>query len=115
MIKLVILIEPPDDMEQLMATWPQFLHLVEEMPGLQAEATSQVDHTLYGNPYVLMHELFFNTMPDATLAMSSPTGRAAGELLQKISQGKLALFFADHKEDSIENIQKHRDQSLQAD
>lgn len=113
MIKLVILIEAPDDVEQLMASWPLFLHLAEEMPGLQAEATSQVDHTLYGNPYVLMHELFFNSMAEATTAMSSPTGRAAGEMLQKISRGKLVLFFADHKEDSIENIRKHHKQPPQ--
>ena len=115
MIKLVILIEPPEDNEQFMTAWPNFLRLAEEMPGLQEEATSQVDHLLYGNnSYVMMHELFFNTMTDATLAMSSSIGQAAGEMLQNISGGKLVLFFADYKQDSIENIRKYKKQTDQA-
>lgn len=109
MVKLVILVEPIDRPEQFDEGWPQFLHYAEAMPGLQREATSRVDAMLFGNSsYVLMHELFFNSLEDARHAMSSPAGRAAGKQLQQITAGKLVLFFADYKEDSIENLRQYR-------
>jgi hypothetical protein len=40
--------------------------------------------------------------------MSSSSGVAAGRLLQKITGGKLILFFADYKEDDIENLRKNK-------
>jgi uncharacterized protein (TIGR02118 family) len=109
MVKLVILIEPGDDNRRFEEGWPQFLHNAEEMPGLQREATSHVDTMLYGSAsYVLMHELFFNSLADAQQAMASPAGKAAGQTLQGITGGKLVLFFADHKEDDIANIRRFR-------
>lgn len=109
MVKLVILIEPVDDRAKFEAGWPQFLHSAEEMPGLQREATSQVDAMLYGNSsYILMHELFFESQETAQQAMSSASGQAAGRILQQISGGKLVLFFADYKEDNIENLRRYK-------
>jgi hypothetical protein len=40
--------------------------------------------------------------------MSSPEGQAAGELLQLMTAGRMTLLYADHKEDNLENIQRHR-------
>ena len=109
MHKLVILIEPLDDWSALEDRWPQFLHLVEEMPGLRLEATSRIDQFIYGRqPYVQMHELYFDTLSQAEKALASPEGQSAGRLLQQMTAGRMVLFFADHKEDDLENIRKHK-------
>jgi len=107
MHKLVILIEPPDDWAAFDDSWPQFLHYAEGMPGLRREASSRVDAFLYGErTYALMHELFFESLEEAQQAMASPEGRQAGRVLQAMSRGRMALFFADHKEDDMENIKR---------
>lgn len=109
MYKLVILVESLDDWDRFEERWPDFLHLVESLPGLRREATSRVDVFLYGSkPFVHMHELFFDSRAEAEKALSSPAGQAAGALLQQMSGGAMTLFFADHREDDLENIQKHR-------
>lgn len=115
MHKLVILIEPPDDWAAFNDTWPQFLHYAESMPGLRREATSHVDAFLYGDRYyALMHELFFDTLEQAQQAMASEEGRQAGRVLQALSLGHMVLFFADHKEDDLENIRKLKVPALPA-
>lgn len=109
MHKLVILIESPPADQALEEGWPQFLHLVERLPGLRRESSSNVEVFLYGKtPYTLMHELYFDTLDEARRALASPEGQAAGRLLQELAQGRLALFFADHKEDDLENIRKYQ-------
>jgi uncharacterized protein (TIGR02118 family) len=107
MHKLVILIEPPDDWAVFDEAWPEFLHSAESMPGLCREATSRVDSFLYGErAFALMHELFFDTLEDAQRAMLSDQGRQTGKILQEISRGRMTLFFADHKEDDLDNLRK---------
>jgi len=79
------------------------------MPGLRREATSRVDAMVYGQvPVALMHELFFDNQASAQQAMTSLHGRQAGKVLQQITQGKMTLFFADHKEDEMENIRRYQ-------
>lgn len=112
MHKLVIQIEPLDDWPALEARWPQFLHLVESMPGLLREATCRVDAFLYGEkPVAMIHELYFDSLEAAQAAMASPEGNAAGRLLQEMTRGKMVLFFADHKEDDIDNLRKYHPES----
>jgi len=107
--KLVILIESSVEAAALEQHWPEFLHHAEQMPGLVRESTSRIDVHLYGNAaYQLQHELFFNSLEDARQAMASEAGRAAGRILQQLSGGRLVLYFADHREDDLENIRKHR-------
>lgn len=109
MYKLVILIELTKDNPVFEENWPEFLHLSEAMPGLRREATSRVDHFLYGRvPYAQMHELFFDTAEAANEALASPMGQEAGKLLQQITGGRMALFFADHREDELSNIQRYK-------
>ena len=109
MYKLVILIEPLEDVSAFESSWPDFLHHSERMPGLRREATSRVDAVIYGHiPVAIMHELFFDNQASAQQAMSSLHGRQAGKVLQQITQGKMALFFADHKEDELENIRRYQ-------
>jgi hypothetical protein len=56
----------------------------------------------------MIHELYFDSLDAAQRAMASPHGRSAGQLLQKMTLGRMVLFFADHKEDELENIHKHQ-------
>jgi uncharacterized protein (TIGR02118 family) len=113
MYKLVILIEPPADLQRFDERWPEFLHLVEAMPGLQREASSRIDHFLFGaTVYSHMHELYFDTLADAEAALSSMVGQAAGGLLQQMTGGRMTLFLADHKEDDIEHLARFRQDAL---
>jgi uncharacterized protein (TIGR02118 family) len=108
MYKLVILIEAMEDPSAFDEAWPGFLHLAETMPGLRRETFSRVEAVLFANDHpALMHELYFNTLEEARTAMASSSGREAGRLLQQITGGRVTLFLADHKEDSLENIRKH--------
>jgi hypothetical protein len=108
MHKLVILIEASPNWQTGEDLWPEFLRHAESMPGLRRETTSRVDRNLFGSHYVLAHELFFDSLKEAEQAMASAEGRLAGSLLQKMTGGKMTLFFADHKEDALENILKYR-------
>jgi uncharacterized protein (TIGR02118 family) len=109
MYKLVILIEKPEDGAAFDEAWPQFLHHAEGMPGLLREATTRVETVLYGSSTLaIMHELFFDSIESARQAMTSPQGREAGRVLQVITNGRMTLFFADHKQDDLENIRKYQ-------
>ena len=109
MHKLVILIEQIENEAQFDEMWPEFLHISERMPGLKKEATCRVENNLFGafQP-AIMHEIFFDSLDDLHQAMSSPEGRIAGELLQRMTDGRLVLFIADHKEDDIDNIRSYQ-------
>lgn len=111
MHKLVILVEPPKDESTFEDLWPHFLHLAESMPGLQRESTSRVDGILFGNyDVVIIHELYFESLTALKDAMSSSQGQATGELLQRMTGGRMTLLYSDHKEDDLENIHKFRKQ-----
>jgi uncharacterized protein (TIGR02118 family) len=108
MHKLVILIRDLDDWNAFEAGWPRFLHNAEGMPGLRKEAISHVERLLYGDSvYSRMYELFFDSLQDAEQALSSPQGQAAGRLLQQLTAGRMVLFFAEHKEDDLDNIRRY--------
>lgn len=109
MHKLVILIEQLDNETKFDEMWPEFLHISEQMPNLRKEATCRVESNLFGTYHpIMMHEIFFNSLDDLYQAMSSPEGRIAGELLQRMTDGRMTLFIADHKEDNIDNIRFYR-------
>jgi uncharacterized protein (TIGR02118 family) len=112
MYKLVILIEPPADINAFESQWPEFLHLAEAMPGLRKEATSRVEQFLYGaTPCYQIHELFFDTREAAEQGLASPSGQAAGRLLQQLTGGKMTLYFADHREDDLARIHRFKQDS----
>jgi hypothetical protein len=109
MHKLVILIESSGSSATLDDRWPDFLRLAENMPGLLRETTTRVDRLLYGDHDIgLIHELFFVSLDELQRAMASPQGQKAGQILQKITRGRMSLLIAEHKEDSIENLRKYR-------
>jgi uncharacterized protein (TIGR02118 family) len=109
MIKLVILIDPIQEQQQFEQSWPAFLRLAEEMPGLRRETTSWVGGNIYGETHpAMIHELYFDSQVDLQAAMESPQGQAAGRMLQRLTGGKMSLFFAHHQEDNLENIRAHQ-------
>lgn len=113
MYKLVILIEMPNNYSigdrSFGDRWPQFLHLVEQIPGLKREATSRVDRVVYGKAEIgIIHELYFESLEALQRGMASPIGQEAGRLLQEMTGGRVTLLFADHKQDELENILKYR-------
>ena len=109
MHKLVILIDDLDDWGAFEAEWPRFLHNAEQMPGLRREATSRVERLLYGSSsYFKMHELFFDSLEQAEMALASSQGQAAGRLLHQMTGGRMVLFLAEHKEDDLANIRKYK-------
>ncbi len=109
MHKLVILIHASETWQKQEELWPEFLHLIESMPGLRKEAACRVERFLLGDGQIVhMHELFFDSLAEAEKAMASPQGAQAGMLLQRMTGGRMTLFFADHKEDDLANIQKYR-------
>jgi len=116
MYKLIILIEPPNDPSLFDETWPLFLREAERMPGLVKEATVRVDHTLFGNIQVYMiHELFFDNLADLQTSMGSPHGQTSGNLLQRITEGRMSLLVAEHREDDMANIRKYQSREMEPD
>jgi uncharacterized protein (TIGR02118 family) len=109
MYKLIILIEPQADSERFESRWPEFLAAAERMPGLLRETTSRVDRVLYGKYLVeRVHELYFESLKAAADAMGSPEGETAGQVLQEISGGAVSLLFADHTQDELSHIRRHK-------
>jgi hypothetical protein len=79
------------------------------MPGLQREATSRVSHVLYGSLRCSMiHELYFDSLDALHAAMATSIGNQAGQLLQQMTRGRMALLVGDHNADDMENIRRHQ-------
>lgn len=109
MHKLVILVETPADRMVFENEWPKFLHLAEKMPGLVRETSSHMENILYGSfNYSFIHELYFENAQAIFQAMASPSGREAGKQLQLMTNGKVVLFIADHREDDLAHINQFR-------
>ena len=109
MYKLMIVIPPNIISPEFDAGWPEFLHQAESMPGLQREVTVRVSGSLYGTQEIdTVHELYFESLADLQNAMSSPAGLAAGQIIQQLTQGKMTLLIAEHREDNIENLRRYR-------
>jgi uncharacterized protein (TIGR02118 family) len=109
MYKLVIIIDSPADPLAFDEAWPSFLHQAEKMPGLIREATVRVSNTLFGNDQIhMIHELFFESQAELQEAMTTPQGQITGHILQKITDGRMTLLVAEHREDDIENIRKYQ-------
>ncbi len=107
MYKLMILIPNPETLPDFFDQWPTFLRQAEQLPGLRREATSHIQHLLYGDADTSMiHELFFETLDILQLALASVQGKQAAGTLHQMTRGKVTLMIADHKEDDIENIRK---------
>ncbi len=114
MHKLIILLESTTTPD-FHVFWPRFLHAAEKMPGLLRETTSRINQELYGElECALIHELYFDSYPALRAGLASEAGKEAGQLLQEMTNGRVRLLIADHSEDDLENIRKHRTQEHNA-
>jgi uncharacterized protein (TIGR02118 family) len=110
MHKLMIIITQLPDLQAFEQGWPDFLALAERMPGLRRETTSWPGKILHGELSVkLIHELYFDSQTAMQQAMESPAGRAAGQMLQQLTGGRMILLFAHHLEDELDNILPYRE------
>ena len=62
------------------------------------------------NLIISHHELFFDSLEALQEAMTSKAGQQAGQVLQKMTLGKLMLMVSDHNEDDMENIRRYAKQ-----
>jgi hypothetical protein len=106
MHKLVILISSTHN-PQFDANWADFLHVAERIPGLRREATSRVNHVLYGQLRCeLIHELFFDSYAELEYGLNTPEGQQAGQVLQALSGGEMVLLLAEHNQDELDHIRQ---------
>jgi len=109
MFKLLIWIDKPEQPAAFEENWPEFLHQAETMPALRRESTSRVDSVLFGQAVPLMiHELFFDSLPDLHAAMASQAGQLAGKTLQRITGGRVSLLILQHTEDNLDHIRTYQ-------
>ncbi len=101
MHKLMLLFHPPASIEQFERGWSEsFVPVVEKMPGLRRVTVSRLLETLAGrSDLYLVHELFFDSLPSAREAMTSPAGQAAGRALMSFAAENVTLCFAEHLEE----------------
>jgi uncharacterized protein (TIGR02118 family) len=112
MYKLIILVESLPEPNEFERLWPLFLGQAEAMPGLLRETTSWPAGVIYGDvPITLIHELYFDSQEALKQAMESQPGQAAGQMLQRLTAGKMTLLIAHHLEDELENIRPYREVS----
>jgi len=73
------------------------------------ESTSRVGQVLFGSVVCeMIHELYFESYAAMQQGLASSAGQEAGRLLQSMTGGRMALLFADHTEDNIENIRRYQ-------
>jgi uncharacterized protein (TIGR02118 family) len=101
MHKLMLLFHHPASIEQFETAWSQsFVPVVEKMPGLRRVTVSRLLETLTGRADLyLVHELFFDSLPSARAAMTSPAGEAAGRALMSFAAENVTLCLAEHLEE----------------
>jgi hypothetical protein len=105
MYKMMLLIPPRVDLEGFDIRWPEFLHLAEQMPGLDRESSSLILEELYGQQaFSRIYEFFFPDKEALVRGMTSPAGEKAGRLIHEMTGGQLTILIAEHKEDQLANL-----------
>ncbi|MEW6569052.1 MAG: EthD family reductase [Chloroflexota bacterium] len=102
MHKLMLLFQPPDDIEHFETQWShEFVPRAERLPGLRRVAVSRALESLAGvGELYLVHELYFDNLAAARQAMASPEGQQAGQALMRFAASNVRLYFAEHLEES---------------
>jgi uncharacterized protein (TIGR02118 family) len=107
MYKLLILFSHPYVEEPFIKGWQKFMGMAEQMPGLQKEAISEIDETVFAQPnasYKKVHELYFNSREDLEVALASEAGQKAGKWLHSFTNGRFSLMIAKHLEATSEEF-----------
>lgn len=85
--------------------WPEFLHLAEQMPGLERESTTLIQEDVYGQGlYSRVYEFFFPDKTALLRGLTSPAGEKAGQVIHEITAGQVTILIAEHKEDQLTHI-----------
>ena len=96
MAKLVALHKQPTDPAAFdNSYYESHLPLIRKVPGLQKTMITRFTHSLSGENYYLMAELYFADEAALKTAMKSPEMAAAGENLDSFAKGQYSLFFAE--------------------
>jgi len=106
MYQLVLLIPTSVNLEKFDETWPSFLKVAEQMPGLIKESVSRVDQLIYGSEFI--SRIYTFTFPDQESlekALVSNPGERAGQLIHDLTDGKVILLTARYQEDFLNHIQ----------
>ena len=106
MYQLVLLIPTSVNLEKFDETWPSFLKVAEQMPGLIKESVSRVDQLIYGSEFI--SRIYTFTFPDQESlekALVSNPGERAGQLIHDLTDGKVILLTARYQEDFQNHIQ----------
>ncbi|MCK4800604.1 MAG: hypothetical protein KAS84_01325 [Anaerolineales bacterium] len=106
MYQLVLLLPTSVNLEEFDETWPSFLKVAEQMPGLIKESVSRVDQLIYGSEFI--SRIYTFTFPDQEAlekALVSTPGERAGRLIHDLTDGKVILLTARYQEDFLNHIQ----------
>jgi len=107
MYKLIIIFEQSGAGFEL--EWQKFLKQAEKMHGLRRQTIGRPDRLISGNPEslpLMIHELIFDSREALEAALSSPEGRAAGQMLQSFAGGKVTILTAEHMEATEQEFRK---------
>lgn len=109
MIKLLIMIDAPQDVALFEQNWLEFLHRAETKHGLHRERTSRGSSVLLGeSPIGTIHALFFDYLEDLKVALASPQSQAARKNLQRITERPISLLLAQQIEDNLDCVQAYK-------
>jgi len=88
------------------------MHLSAQLPGLRYETNGEVMTKVFGRQsFKTIHELYFDSMNDIQMALRSPIGQKAGQVLQAITENRVTLLIADHTGDDVTNFNSLAPQS----
>ena len=108
MHQLILLVPNDVDLIKFDDGWPDFLKSAEQMPGLIRESVIRFDQVLYGTQEFQRIYLFsFADRQSLENALLSPSGEKSGDILHKISAGKIIILTGIMQSDSITHIKDH--------
>ena len=108
MYQLILLIPNEVDIVKLDDGWPEFLKSAEQMPGLIQESIIRFDQVIHGTQeYQRIYLFSFPDRNSLENALLSPEGERAGDILHKISAGKITILTGISQSDTLSNIQNY--------
>ena len=108
MYQLILLVPKDVDLIKFDDGWPDFLKSAERMPGLIQESVIRFDQVLYGTQeYQRIYLFSFADRQSLEKALFSSAGEKSGDILHKISAGKIIILTGIMQSDSLAHIQNH--------
>jgi hypothetical protein len=106
MYQLILLIHSSVDLEIFDETWPDFLKIVEKLPGLIKESVTRMDQIIYGQKSISrIYSFQFRDRKSLEESLLSEFGEKAGQIIHEITKGQVSIMAGEYQEDTLENIQ----------